>query len=236
LSVTKSFNYLAKFKQTSAILLFFKFCCGKYIFDFEEIDKVESSYIEKLRNGALIYCDKEHKFETIKSYDRNHYYQYILGNKKSKFQIPTKHGKEYVLSELPDDLKFGYYKAKITSKYESINKLFVFNDKLNWYHYYDIKFLLKHKKLLKAKIELIDDEKPNAYLYKWADVIYSNEVFTEWYDMIEKIKAVNPKNGLAKSLGSMCWGVISGHRQFSITEEELQNDFEKYKDSKSFED
>lgn len=209
------FNFHSKYTDNGAILTFFNYICKKNYtkYNFQDIESLESEYIELPSAGGLIYCDPTNKdFSDVISYDRNHFYQWALGNPDSKLMIPKKAGKEYKLDSMPqiNDLKFGMYNIEIKSSDPNFPKIF-FTTRTNWYNFYEVRLIMKlmKKKKFDISFKLINEGVPNAYLYEWCDVINSNEIFGEWYNTLIGIKQNDNKNGLVKCLGSMCWGVIS---------------------------
>ena len=87
---------------------------------------------------------------------------------------------------------------------------------------------MKHKKTLDFNIELIQDNKPNAYLYD--SLVKSSDIFSKWNNIINELKKEFPNNKLLKNLGSKCWGKLIEFNQYVVEDEELQKNFDKYKD------
>jgi hypothetical protein len=78
------------------------------------------------------------------------------------------------------------------------------NNPKNWYTHYDIitaRFLQKYL-LPDTKINFLGE----AYIYENEDLIYSNELFNKWYEIVLQMKNNTNKNSIVKSLTSRCWG------------------------------
>ena len=135
----------------------------------ERITAKEYTYFEKCANNALYYLRNNDLEINCTSYDRKMCYGNILG---SKIKIPIKKGKEYNLKRIPtlEKMKYGFYRVKILCDDPDIFKCFVFS-KSHVYCNISLKFVLEHQKQFNIKIELIMDDKPNAYLYDDADMV-----------------------------------------------------------------
>jgi hypothetical protein len=90
------------------------------------------------------------------------------------------------------------------------------------YTNYSLGFALKHKKKFDITIELIQDEKPNAYLYD--DVIAGSELFGKWYETLIQIKQKYPKNKLIKHIMSAMWGMLCSHNYIYKNEEQIEKE------------
>ncbi len=217
------FDYLSKYNDMIASEHFCLMFIKKHLNQFDEINFSESGWIEKCYNAGIQSCKPNDNPMKVYSYDGKGFYQYILSN--DDFYIPTCKGYETILDELPEieDLKHGIYRVKITSKNPDATMVFAFNSK-NHYYYYDLVFAMKHRKLF--KIRLIDDGKPNAYLYD--NIIKSSSIFGEWNKKINLLKKDFPDNKLLKNLGSKVWGKLVEHNQFIVTQTEMDKNYEKY--------
>jgi len=72
------------------------------------------------------------------------------------------------------------------------------------------------------KVDLIVDDKPNAYIYDKG--IRASNVFGTWLDKLMKIKKLMPKNKLVKHLLSSLWGSLSHSNNIMKTYEEVQKE------------
>jgi hypothetical protein len=70
------------------------------------------------------------------------------------------------------------------------------------------------------KIELIIDDKPNAYIYPKG--IRASSVWGVWVDKLSKIKIKHPKNKLIKHLLSSLWGSLSSGNNIIKTWDEIE--------------
>jgi len=185
----------------------------------EKITAKEYSWFEKCANNALYYLTKDNIELECTSYDRKMCYANILG---SKIKIPIKKGKEYNLKRLPkiENMKYGFYRVKITSDDPEIYKCFVFS-KANVYVDISLKFVLEHQKQFNIKIELIMDDKPNAYLYDDVDMVELDTMTSEWLAKATLLKEKYKSNPLMKFIASGTWGIIQQKRKLEYTIDEI---------------
>jgi hypothetical protein len=191
----------------------------------QPIDRTEYEYIERTYNAGLMYVNKSksNEFNEIKSFDMNKAYQWCLGSHDSQMKIPYMRGKEKILDDISLINKMGIYHLKITPLNDNAYKFFSFNH-TNWYNYYDVKTVLKNPNYF--NIELIQDGKPNAYVYGSKKCIRTNTIFNKdpsnpddkydgfyWYPTLFYLYNKYPTNKLVKLLGSMLWGIINEHNQ-----------------------
>ena len=209
-------DYLKYYCHYSAVEMTFKrLCKGKYE-HFEDIDRTESKWIEATHNGGLTYCDAG----THQSfgYDFSSFYPCMMGD--YHFVMPCKKGREVFISELSDNLLLGFYRVKITSDHKHATKLFAFS-KNDVYNNISLSHALELSEY-NFKVELIIDDKPNAYIYDTE--IRSSKVFGVWLDKLMKIKKKMPKNKLVKHLLSSLWGSLSHSNNILKTYEEVQEE------------
>jgi len=137
-----------------------------------------------------------------------------------KFKMPFNKGKEIFLTELNDNISLGFYRVKITSDHKHATKLFAFS-KNHVYNNISINHALELSEY-NFKVELIIDDKPNAYIYD--KEIRSSKVFSIWIDKLMKIKKKHPKNKLIKHLMSSLWGSLSHSNNIMKTYDEIQEE------------
>jgi hypothetical protein len=208
-------EYTKYFNHRSAVeLTFQRLCKGRYE-HFDEIDKIESNWIEATHNGGLTYCNPG-TYQTY-GYDFSSFYPRNMAD--YNFIFPTKKGKEQFITELPDDFKLGFYRVKITSDHKHATKLFSFS-KNNVY----TNITLKHAQELcddyNFKMELIVDDKPNAYIYDKG--IKGHSVFGTWLNKLLLIKKQFPKNKLVKHLLSSVWGTLTRYNKITKKYEDIE--------------
>jgi hypothetical protein len=232
------FNYLASYKTKygkqfyrnayETIFLFYKLY-GSRIDLYNEIHKNKISYteylwFEKCNNGGLVYLQENKTAYCCFGYDFSLNYPNLMASKEFKF--PTKEGKEEILNELPNKLKYGIYRVKfdmntINDKFKILFKIV----KTNCYTHYDLNFV--KKKFPDVKFELIQDNKPNCLVYSKDDLITGSELFYPWLSVIKKLREELPKNGLVKHLASKLWGVlIEGNTDYYTIEELQENNID----------
>ena len=184
----------------------------------DEIKLIESEWMSKTNNGGLMYCNKKGVQDSY-GYDFSSFYPTILASKL--LVIPTKEGKEYNLTEMPIEFKTGFYRVLITSNCEHFKKLFAFS-KHNIYSDVSLKFAMKCTN--EKTISLIIDDKPNAYLYDDECLTTGNEIFSNWFNKLYKIKEKYPKNKLVKHLLSSLWGHLSKSNRIYKTHEAINEE------------
>jgi hypothetical protein len=185
----------------------------------EKIIATEFKWFEKCSNNALYYLKQDDIELECTSYDRKMCYGNILG---SKIKIPIKKGLEYNLKKLPvvADLKYGFYRVKITCENPDIFKCFVFS-KENVYVDVSLKLAFELKKHFDIKIELIVDDKPNMYLYDDKDMVELDTMTSDWLEKATQLKSKYKTNPLLKFIASGTWGVIQQKRKLEYTLDEI---------------
>jgi len=218
--IIPDFDYRDSISDYGAVARVFNYFCKKHYGNHEPISPIEYQYFEACHNGGVQFISKECVGKTIESfgYDYRSFYAQIL---KSSLMIPTKAGKEYMLTELPKrkDLKHGFYRVKITCDNDKFRAIFGFSH-ANTYLNINLAFAMKHKKEFGVNIELIQDDKPNAYLYETCDMVEMRSICENWFNKLDKIKNMFPKNKLVKHLISSAWGHMNAkHATFKTFEE-----------------
>jgi hypothetical protein len=210
-------DYFKYYTHYSAVLMTFKrLCKGKYE-DHEPIDATESKWIEATHNGGLTYCNSG--IHNSYGYDFSAFYPSLMG--QYKFILPHKKGTEQYLKEIPNKTSLGFYRVKITSDHKHATKLFAFSTD-DVYNNISLAHALELQDDYKFKIELIVDDKPNAYIYPTG--IRSSNIFGVWVDKLSKIKMKHPKNKLIKHLLSSLWGTLSQSNNIIKTWDEIQEE------------
>jgi hypothetical protein len=205
----------------------------------ETIEPYEVDILEECR-GALIwgnkYIGKAYKYDICSEYPS------LMASAQHKY--PTGKGdlKTFTKQEF-DELKFyqfGLYHVKV----HNINyKVFKKNHK-NWYTHSDLNFA---KNKLNLKIELIEDDEPNALLYDSSKLISGNKLFGPFVDYLFKLKKDHKE---CKKYLNALWGALTqtniltvnsdtiyaGKEIMSITPDENGNlSFDTYIKSKFYE-
>lgn len=213
---TLTIDWFKYYCNYSAVEMTFKrLCKGKYE-HFEDIDRIESKWIESTHNGGLTYCN----IGTYQSYgyDFSSFYPSNMG--EYHFVMPFKKGKEVQLTELPDTFKLGFYRVKITSDHIHATKLFAFSKK-NVYNNISLNHALELSEY-NFKLELIIDDEPNAYIYDKG--LRASTVFGVWLNKLMILKKKYPKNKLIKHLLSSLWGSLSHSNNLIKSYEEIQQE------------
>jgi hypothetical protein len=202
----------------------YNYFCSKNYKNHDPILFEEYMWMKRCHLGGIQYLNPKYEDKKVKSYgyDYRGYYGMILNSKKLK--IPTKHGNEVTLEELPakySELEPGYYHVKITSDDDDFNKIFAFSKKDNVYLDISLAQAMKFKKSFNVSIELIHDGKPNAYLYDKKCMVTLNSISNEWYNKLKKVKDEFPKNRLVKHLMSTAWSTMNQKNVISYTLDEI---------------
>jgi hypothetical protein len=211
--------------ETNILRFFNKYSSKIYTNDkFDKVNWTEYLWFEKPYNGAL----NKHKkgiynclgFDFKMSYPTLLSSKLILNGKLIQFLTPTQNGKLYRLEKLKKELKYGLYHVKIKSTNEDFNFIFNFKNDTNVYTHYEIELCRKYQEQFNITIDLIIDDKPNAFLYKDEKLIDGREIFAPWHQRLCDLKKEFPKNGLIKLMGSSIWGYLSktNKRYYNIVE------------------
>ena len=209
-----------KRNHNTNVVLFFKcFTDFKKIQnDYDPIDKEEEFFISRCYNAGLIYSMKGESQSY--GYDYSNFYGSLLSD--DNFKFPTKKGKSYSLKSLPEYkyIRTGFYRLKIESSDPNIKKIFSFSAH-NVYTNESYKHALwLQQKGYDIKIDLIIDDKPNAYLYRKPDLEKGKNIFGKWFKAILELKQLFPKNKLVKFLSSSLWGHLSMKNTLWVDEDD----------------
>jgi hypothetical protein len=85
-------------------------------------------------------------------------------------------------------------------------------------------FVYELKKKMDIKIELIQDGKPNAYVYDQEDLIQTREIFLKWFIKLSDLKKKHPTNKLFKRCLSSLWGTLCQSNHLTRTEVQLDKE------------
>ena len=188
------------------------------------INFIEYKYYEKCYNASLMSFDEQYLNKQIQcySYDFSAYYPHILA--KFDFQMPIKEGKQHKILDFKKQLKYGIYHVKITCQDKNFKKIFAFS-KNDYYTHYSINFALKHKKQYNITLEIQGiDQQYNCIVYEKEDLVYTREIFLEWFEKMIEIKKKYPTNKLVKNMMSSIWGcLIQFERVIIKTDEDLED-------------
>lgn len=182
----------------------------------------EAIWIENATCGPLVYAEKyngeAYKMDMVSNYG------YIM--KSKLFGVPVKRGKFVTLTQNEFKNKtffeFGIYRVKILSNTNP--KQFRIN-KNNYYTHYDLSIAL----LNKYKMELIEDENPNALLYDGNSRITGNLIFEKFVNFLFKLKSEGVP--YAKNILNILWGFFSERNEFRLIHDN-KSEFEVKKGKK----
>ena len=186
----------------------------------EQITRTEYLFMQRTYNGGLIYVEPS-KCQSY-GYDYSAFYLNICCF--SEFQIPTKEGKRktfYDISELPkiDEIQYGIYKIRITSKHKDACKIFSFS-KNEYYTHYSLKFALQKKEQFNFEFEMIDGC-IEALIYDNDCLIYAKDQFRQYGKVVLELKKQFPKNQLVKMLVSSFAGHLQHKNVKRLTYDEI---------------
>jgi len=186
--------------------------------EFDDIFYDEYKWFKNCKNSGLLYLKDNKKYENLYGYDFKMSYPTDMAS--IKFMIPSKTGVEKTYKYLPDFLAYGIYRVKIECIDKNFNMIFETNKK-HYYTHYSLRFAIELKKHFKINIELIQDGKPNAYVYNKADLVHGNKIFGKWFYTLRDLKTQLPKNGLVKMLASAGWGTFNELKTLHLAEDKV---------------
>jgi hypothetical protein len=207
--VIKDFDYRNQYTNAFNVSRVFNYYCSRhYSNTHDRVSSAECKWMKKCNNAGLMYLNPKYTNKTVKSfgYDYRGYYPLLLNS--DKLLIPTKQGAEHTLKALPtkrSKLQPGYYHCMITSDDNDFRKIFAFSrDNV----YLDTQ-AMRYSKAFNVKIELVQDGKPNAYLYDPDDMVPLHTITTSWYNKLNYLKKRFPENGPIKHLMSSAWSTMN---------------------------
>jgi hypothetical protein len=188
----------------------------------EDLTDLEVKILDETK-GSLIFSEKGYKGEGY-FYDFNSFYPSIMQDKT--FKIPYKQPKEQTIKKLSQAywqnaegisyLKYGFIRCNIEkSGIEEIDRLFRFQDD-KWYCSQDI----QSAKLLKLKINVIDDGKTNFLYYDNTKCIKGDKLFGAFVNYMYDLK--QKKVSGSKDVLNSLWGAIC-QKKLSKTKKEVEN-------------
>lgn len=218
-------NWLSYKNNNWAVQLTFRRLAKGLYEDHDPIERLEANWMEKCFNSGIMQLDSKYEMKPFNGYGYDFKFCHPTVLACKNLLIPTKSGKEYTLTELPEinKIKVGYYAVKITCKNEQFKKLFSFS-KDNVYTDRSLYHALKHQKEFNIKIQLIQNGKPNAYIYDSMYLTTGKKIFGNWFTKIFRLKKMFPKNGLVKHLGSSLSGELARKRKTTKTYDEIEKE------------
>ena len=129
-----------------------------------------------------------------------------------------------MLDKIPiDDLYMGYcyFRCKIICTDPNIKKVFSFSPD-NVYTDIMIMFAYELKSKFNISIELIQDGKPNAYVYDGDDIIQTRDIFIKHNYQLSELRKKHPKNRLFKHCLSSLWGSLCQANKKTRTQSQLE--------------
>jgi len=187
----------------------------------DRIDTTERKWIDGCYNSGIKFVDPQKC--TSYAFDYSNNYAKIMSTES--FKVPTRRGKEGILTQIPDDmykLPYGYYRCKITSKDSNFRKMFSTSDN-DIYFCESLKFALMHAEKFDIKIRMILDGEPNVYLYDEKHLTNGKKLFKKWFDVMDTLKKKFPKNVLVKLLCSSLHGVLVTHSKKNVPEQTIDD-------------
>ena len=200
-------DYKNYFSDYTAVTCTFNRYCKKNYKNHTPITPTEYKWFEQCANYGLQYLKEKDVTKKCWSYDfKNQYGIIMCGDTK----IPTTSGKEQTLKKLPKlkNLKFGFYHVEITSDNDNFRKFFAFS-KHNVYLKESLQIALQHAEEYDVTINLVQNDKPNAYLYAEEDMITLKSITNEWYNKLTGLRKQYNDNRLLKHLIKSAWGHLN---------------------------
>jgi len=165
----------------------------KHIKQPPQIDQVESEFINKASQGALIFNTKGYNGQAYKA-DVKSMYPSIM---KSKITFPIAEGELKYITEFDKYFHYGIYRCVITGN----TKLFRFNYD-NYYTHFDLNIA----KDLNLNIKLIIDDQPNFLYYSRDKCLTGHEIFGRYVDLLFDLK--QRKIAGSKQILNILWGSL----------------------------
>ena len=186
------------FRDLNCFVLYYAYYWGLKNFEVEDLDQLESKFIDNALTGGLIYADKG-KYSNVECYDINSMYPNFFS--QSGLLVPIKKGKFSNETELKDILSYGIYRCIISGDIDP--KLFRIN-KSNYYTHFDI----YSARQLGYNIELIQDGQVNSLIYGGNYRVQAKTMFKKYIDHFYGIKKLLKGNRMAKSFLNLLWGIL----------------------------
>lgn len=178
----------------------------------DTIEQDEAKWIEESKHGALQFMDK-YEGKAYK-YDVNGHYSSVMRNNNNLF--PIKRGKFTQLKNFDTFLQTGIYRITIDGNH----KFWKSNPYSDKYTSNDIKNALQ----LGLKVNLIQDDQPNALIYSRHDCITGAQYFGKYIDYLQELK--KKEINQAKTFMAMLWGFLSEKKTLSKIINPNYGDFE----------
>ena len=216
----KGLLYTQGFSHHNSTMEIFKQITDPKLYNYiEHPDLIESKWMEFNYNGGLQYCDPK----TIQSYSYDYKSHYPTCLIDRDFYISSKRGSEIIIDKIPDDLYmgYGYFRCKIICTDPNIKKVFSFSPN---HIYTDIMIMFANelKNKFDISIDLINDGKPNAYIYEAEDLIQTRNIFIKHNHQLTELRKKHPKNRLFKYSLSSLWGCLCQANKKTRTEAQLK--------------
>jgi hypothetical protein len=212
----RDIDYRFSFTHFMAVTATFKKLCKDKYEHHHPIIRIEYDNFEGCYNAGLQYCGEPITCDSY-GYDFSSQYLWIL--LANDFLIPSKQGTETHYDELPDILEYGIYRVKVITNNKDFKKVFSMSYKYT-YTSISLLFALEVKDRFDLTFEMIQDGKPNAYVYDKECLVKSSVIFSN-YKHLYKIKCKFPKNKLVKHLSSALWGHVNSFNTIRMTLDEM---------------
>ena len=193
--------------------------------DIEPLDPQEYYWMQDCHNTCIIFGEEKGEGEFY-GYDFQQFFPSLLaGAHKTKMYMPIKRGTEQALTELPSSvLEPGYYRVKIICTDPRFRRLFSFSKRDTY-----TSVSLTHAREMMYKyfrdsctIELIQDGKPNAYLYSKEAMVCTGRIFEKWHQEMSSIRKALPHNRLAKLLHSSLYSRLAEGKKMTLNEHDQE--------------
>ncbi len=122
--------------------------------------------------------------------------------------FPIKRGTSQQLKILPDKVAIGFYRCEIEKTKDGLK--FCRYNPLNTYTHIDLQIA----KELNLKVELIQDNQPNAFTYTREQCVTGTQYFGATVDLLFKLKEKG--NATAKKILTSLWGALCEKNMIKI--------------------
>ena len=202
----------------------FKRLTPKHLYEHHKnIEFIENQWFDACHCGGLTFC--EPGIYNSFGYDFKSQYPNILVSED--FKIPTKEGIPTFIKKLPKykalKMGTGIYRVNIQCSDHNFKKIFAFSKDNRYVDIY-LKFAMKHQKQFNVTIELMVDDKPNAYLYDESSIENTKPIFYNWFNKLNELKRLYPKNKLVKHLMSSLWGTLTRKKKINKTPQQVKDE------------
>lgn len=189
---------------------------------------------EMCHNGGITYLDSKWNLEPIQCYGSdftNCYGSFLTMYDVSNLLLPIKEGK-WSMCDIDirnvSNIKYGFYKLKISSDDIIVKKYFKFSQDNVYCHFNVIQLSILVNYVLRCKPttpidKIVQIDGNECYVYDEKDLVRCDKIFGNWFKDVSKLKENLKGNFLVKNLSTKLWGYLTQYLRFFVDEDEIQN-------------